>query len=475
MNILKKHPIIHNLLKTLLILIGASLICALLVKFFKTYTTVAMVYLLAVVIISRYTSLYIWGTLASFLSIFMINYFFTFPYFTLNFSMDGYPATFIAMLWISFITSTLTSRYKEQMNLAQKNEQNTTALYQFNKKLLMIDDHDTLIKVTVDFLESISGHPVIFAEPDQTTQTRIFSKQPMIDNEGVHFPVLYNNQLLGSICLKNPSPKEVTTEDITFLNLALAQVSLAMERQRLSSEQQTIMLQSEKEKMRSNLLRAISHDLRTPLTCILGSCDTLKTQNDSLTPYQKTQLLENISNDSNWLIHMVENLLTVTRITNGETQLSTSYEAVEEIISEVISRVKSHYPEVAFDVLVPGDFLMVPMDATLIEQVLLNLIENAILHANSTGNLKICVQKDSPNALFEISDNGTGIDENAVNALFDNQTSDYVNRSDASRGMGIGLSICKTIINAHHGSIWAKNHTPPQTGASFIFTLPLED
>ena len=241
---------------------------------------------------------------------------------------------------------------------------------------------------------------------------------------------------------------------------------------RVLAEREKMLMEAEKEKMRANLLRAISHDLRTPLTSIIGSSTVYLENGSSLPEVEKNALVRHILEDSNWLLNMVENLLSVTRINNETAKVTKTSEPVEEVLSEAMIRLKKRLPDANIHVRVPEEFLMVPMDAVLIEQVLINLLENAVVHAESTEPIECYVESLSDYAIFHVRDYGVGIPPEKLATIFDGSSSTTSTSPDGRKGMGIGLSICKTIILAHGGEIKAINHT---RGAEFYFTLPKED
>lgn len=316
-------------------------------------TNIALIFLLALVLISRWTAGYAYGIACSVFAIVFINCVFTYPYFEINFTLSGYPITFIVMLGISLLTSTMTS-------------------------------HLTL------------------------------------------------------------------------------QAQLIAEREKQLAE-------AEMEKMRANLLRAISHDLRTPLTGIIGNSSLFLENQERLDKQEQKDIVTNIYNDSNWLLNMVENLLTVTRIQSDSLSINTSEEAVEEVIAESLQKLNKRYPGTIVKVQFPEEFILLPMDAILIEQVTINLLENAIVHANSKKPLELLVEDHADEVSFTIRDYGVGIPPDRLQNLFDGTSYTPSQTSDARKGMGIGLSICKTIITAHHGTLIGQNHA---NGAEFIFTLP---
>lgn len=240
-------------------------------------------------------------------------------------------------------------------------------------------------------------------------------------------------------------------------------------------QQEKIKAESEKERMRGNLLRAVSHDLRTPLTSIYGATSAIIENYDYLSKEKQLKLLGEIHEDSQWLIRMVENLLSVTRIDDNITKVSKESVVLEELMDSVIVKFKKHYPNQTVSVELPNDFISVPMDAILIQQVLMNIMENAVVHAKEMTELSVSVRIEEQLAIFEVKDNGCGISEERLPRLF----TGYLDRdtsvpTDGSRNnMGIGLSVCSTIIKAHGGTIYAENR--PEGGALFAFTLEMED
>lgn len=240
-------------------------------------------------------------------------------------------------------------------------------------------------------------------------------------------------------------------------------------------QQEKIKAESERERMRGNLLRAVSHDLRTPLTSIYGATSVIIDNYDSISKEKQIKLLGEIHEDSQWLIRMVENLLSVTRIDDNITKIVKTPVVLDELLDSVIVKFKKHYPNQKVQILAPNDFISIPMDPILIQQVLMNIMENAIMHAEGMSELEVSVHVEDSKAIFEIKDNGCGIPEERLPHLF----TGYLERdtsvpTDGSRNnMGIGLSVCSTIIKAHGGNIYAKNR--PEGGALFGFSLEMEE
>lgn len=311
---------------------------------------VPLLFVLAVLITAMMTDGYFYGVLASVTSVFAVNWAFTYPYMEVNFSIYGYPLTFLTMLTVSLAVSTLTSRLKEQ--------------------------------------------------------------------------------------------------------------------ERIKSE-------GDREKMRANLLRAVSHDLRTPLTSISGNIGVVLDDGKNLPPEQCIELLTDAKDDAEWLRRMVENLLSITRMTDDHMgTLNMQDEMLEEVISETVVNFKKHFPNVPVSVSVPETLFFVKMDAMLIEQVLLNLMDNAAVHGGKTTKVDIVVTTGGGFARIDVRDDGNGINRKIFDHLFDGTLQfSGMNGSDSTRQMGIGLSVCKTIVKAHGGEISAANRR--EGGAQFTFTLPL--
>ncbi len=238
-------------------------------------------------------------------------------------------------------------------------------------------------------------------------------------------------------------------------------------------QQERIRYEAERERMRSNLLRAVSHDLRTPLTSIYGACSTLIENHDDISLEKRLKLLEDMRTDSQWLVRMVENLLSVTRIDNQKIRLAKNETVLEELIDAVLVKFRKHYPNQKVHVQLPDEFVVIPMDAMLIQQVLMNLLENAVFHAHGMKNLWLTVEKHNNKAVFTVSDDGCGIPLSRMNGLFTGLLDSEAPTDNSRSNMGIGLSVCSAIIKAHGSEITAANR--PDGGAEFAFALDMED
>ncbi len=239
-------------------------------------------------------------------------------------------------------------------------------------------------------------------------------------------------------------------------------------------KQEKMKAESEKERMRANLLRAVSHDLRTPLTTVYGSCSAIIENYDSLSRESQLTLLHEIQKDSEWLTRMVENLLSVTRIDGEGVLIKKSPTVLEELIDTVLIKFRKRCPDTHVTINIPDDFISIPMDPMLIEQVLINLLENAVYHAVGMTELTLSVTVSDNLAVFSVADNGCGMDQNRLSRIFSGFPDKTTAPADGTRNnMGIGLSVCSAIIKAHGSEIFADSRK--DEGSVFSFALKTED
>lgn len=239
-------------------------------------------------------------------------------------------------------------------------------------------------------------------------------------------------------------------------------------------ENEAVKAESEMERMRANLMRAVSHDLRTPLTTIYGAGCTLLENGSEMTEAQKTKMITGIKENSAWLIRMVENLLSVTRIDSGKVKIIKTPFVLEELIDSVLVKFLKTWPDSNINVDIPEDILMIPMDGILIEQVLINILENSVIHAKGMTRIDLRVDTEDNKVFFSVSDDGCGIDPEYITHIFDGGYIPADVEADSRRkNAGIGLSVCATIIKAHGGTITAENL--PKGGCRFTFCLDLEE
>ena len=238
-------------------------------------------------------------------------------------------------------------------------------------------------------------------------------------------------------------------------------------------KQEKVKAEAEKERMRGNLLRAVSHDLRTPLTSIYGACSFIMENFGDIPQEKQLKLLGDVRSDAQWLTRMVENLLSVTRVDAEMVRLAKHGTVLEELIDALLVKFHKHYPDQKVNVDIPEDFISIPMDAMLIEQVLMNLLENAVFHAHGMKNLWLRVGIKGNKAVFRVEDDGCGIPEDRIERLFTGLLESEAPADSRRSSMGIGLSVCSTIIKAHGSEIRAKNRS--EGGAIFSFALEMEE
>ncbi|WP_099223969.1 sensor histidine kinase [Listeria costaricensis] len=501
----------HDTAKMMGLLVLATLVSLGLSELGIGDQNVIMVYILSVLIISRITEGYLYGVLGSLLGVLLFNFFFTTPVYTFNTIQAGYPVTFAIMLIVALVTSALTVRIKKQAKQAVAKEHRTEVLYEINKQLLVTRNLAGIAELTNDYVarlfgrsavffleDPLSGHAPAFqqvadeagadkllTEDEQAVAHWVFKNKKragagtdtLMGAMGHYMPVISQGQVLGVLgvyCLKEKGL--LTQDNRLFLRMITSQVAIALERQKLSDEQRTILIEAEKEKMRGNLLRAISHDLRTPLTGILGASSAILENTATMDDQTKTKLVHDIKDDSEWLIRMVENLLSITRINEGLVTVDRTEEIVEEVAAEAVGRIKQRFPDREIYVKVPDEPLFVPMDGTLIVQVLINLIENALRHGGETAKVWLEVGRSGEEAVFTVRDDGIGIPPAKLPHLFDGLAAGEEDQADRTRGLGIGLSICYSIVRAHQGRMAAYNQEAGGHrghGAVFWFSLPL--
>jgi two-component system sensor histidine kinase KdpD len=485
-------------LLTMFLVALATVLSALIAESLNDPMQVLMIYVLMVLLVATATSGYLYGVFASIAAVMGVNYFFAYPYSAFNFSIAGYPITFGTLLVVSLTTSFLVARVKIQRRRAQEREHQNEALYELANQLFYLQSPDEIAEAGVSCLaELFAGGALLYL--GNPAENRLFLKgdQSLAEEEaaialcykekletgrgtqttagasGCYLPIAGGEQIYGVAGIAAGLSEPESSRALVFLRLIVRQIAIALEYRKLEHLQQKAAVEAKTESMRGNLLRAISHDLRTPLTGIYGASSTILEQGDHLSHQQKNKMLSDISENASWMIRMVENLLTVTRIENNGLPIKKTPEAAEEIIGAAMAKLRKSFPDASVRVCPPDELLMVPMDGILIQQVLINLIENAIKYSKNSKPIEVAVNKKGDFALFTVIDDGVGISPEHVPMAFDGRSPTNKESADARRGIGIGLPICKTIVNAHGGGIGVTNQQGG--GCCFYFSLPLEE
>ncbi len=466
---------------------------------------ILLVYILAILFISVNTKGYVIGVIFAFINVFIFNFLFTEPKLTLGFDDPTYLVTFPFFILVATITSTLTTRIKEQSDMFEKREEVAQMLYEISRSFINLSSEEKIISTGVTHLSQglrrdticyeakdgiLTGNYIVKNINTNFKQDKLKGDKNfeiaywVLNNrktagrgtdthnasEVYYMPIIVKEKIFGVIGVFL-GDEDIDKDDISLMEAVVAQMSLALDRVELVREKEETKLEFEREQLRSNLLRAISHDLRTPLTGIEGSSSLILSSFNELTDDTILELVKEINYDSEWLIRLVENLLSMTRIESGKLEIKKSEEIVEEIVSESIQHLKSRLNNHKLSIDMPKEVLFVPMDGKLIEQVIINLVDNAIKYTPEQSEINIRVFRKGNSVYFEVSDNGPGINKEDINHLFEIFYKGNKNNVDSRRGCGLGLSICRSIVLAHGGEILVKNNK--ECGAKFIFNLPL--
>lgn len=492
---------VSNILKMIVFLCLATATSYIFIVIKFPETTIVLAYLLGVLLTARFSKGYIYGILASVLSIFIYNFFFTEPCYTFAVDDPSYFVTFAIMMITALLTSTLTSHAKKSAIEAQEKESETKALYMLTNHLTDASNMKDIAGIATRIISTVIGCNaacLCFDEngiPEKTfvqqispekqmirdtenaeeikNKTEVSQKGYYIDTEFYNWWIYGRDNILGIIRIPADGAVVMTEAKTRLLRAMIESTALAMDR--FLSAQQRIKYQEEtvKERYRGNLLRAISHDLRTPLSGIMGTSEMIIDMSRQSDP--RYDLAKQIHEDADWLHSLVENILSLTRLQDGKLTLNKQPEAVEEVVGGAVSHITQQSPEREITINIPNELLLVPMDAKLIEQVLINLLDNAIKHTPPDNEISVTVVNDenAKCAVFSVADRGEGIAKEDLPNIFKMFYTTHKKHADAQHSIGLGLSICDAIVKAHGGNISAQNRKDGP-GAEFIFTLPME-
>lgn len=466
-------------------------------------SNIITIYILGVLVTAVSTSGHLYGAANSLLSVLAFNFFFTEPRFTLQADGPSYPVTFLIMLSSSIIASSLASRVKEQARMAAEKSYYTELLLGSSQKLQTIRTEWDCLRLTAEQLSRMFDRPVIYAlnDADKELDFRIepadehtLLEKLSTEEIGVAKWVQKNNKHAGATTNTLPDSKWLflsvrgtrgvmgivgvpiagyVVPDAFEKNLMVAllgECGLSQERIRLEEERNQIALQTQRESLQANLLRAVSHDLRTPLTNINGSVGILMGKDQTLKPEVREQLYTAIDDDTNWLINMTENLLAATQLETDRTKLKTAPELLEDLFQSAVRQLDRRARDHHISVDLEDQTLMASMNAGMIQRVIINMMNNAIQYTPKDSHIILSGTRRKDWVEISVSDDGPGIPDEAKKHLFDLFYTAEQGKPDSKRGLGLGLHLCQSIVNAHGGTITVSDHAP--SGTTFRFTLP---
>lgn len=469
-------------------------------------SNIILAYILGVVITSVITERKAYSLVSSIASVVIYNFLFTEPRFTLQAYGSGYPVTFLVMFLTAFITSTLAARLKNHAKQSAGTAYRTKILFDANQGLSQSVGREAIFKETAKQLSKLLERDIV-VYPCQGAELGKPLARPIQENEdisallspgeqAVAFWVMKNNKhagattntLSGAQCLYlairvnaqvygvagiSVGKRPLDTFEQSILLSILGECALALENEKNAREKEEAAVLARNEQLRANLLRAISHDLRTPLTSISGNASNLLSNSAGFEEETKLRIYADIYNDALWLINLVENLLSITRIEDGRMSLRLSAELIDEVIDEALAHVSRRAAEHPIRVHNEEELMLAHIDARLIVQVIINLIDNAVKYTPPSSHIDLYAEQRDGWIVMRVADDGPGIPDEVKPYVFDMFYTGANRVSDSRRSLGLGLGLCKAIITAHGGEISVYDNAPH--GAVFQFTLPKEE
>ena len=500
-------PTAWELLLTIGILAAATVIGWAFLRLGFANANIIMVYLLGVLLTSAFTSGYTCGVLSAFLSVILFNYFLTEPRLSLAAYGSKYPITFAVMFAAALLTGTLAAKLKAHAQLSARDAYRTKLLFDMNRQLQKAETPDEVYQMTATQIQKLMQRDVLIypAQGDVLLDGNVYPADgsspyciPDTDQEqNVIQWVWQNRKRAGATTQNFPKakrlylairtgqqvfgvvgiPMEKQTQPDAFTSSVLFSIlgecALALESLRNAEEKEKAAVLAKNEQLRANLLRSISHDLRTPLTSISGNADTLLHSYNVLDEQTRKQIFTDIYDDAQWLTGLVENLLSITKIADGSVKLRLSDQVVDDIVSEALRHIDRRSAEHHITVDCGDEPLLVRVDAGLIVQVLINLVNNAVKYTPAGSNIRITAIPRENMAEICVSDNGPGIPDELKERVFEMFFTGGNPIGDSRRSLGLGLTLCQAIIHAHNGEMTLKENSPH--GCIFSFTVPLSE
>ena len=495
-----EKPRFANVLKGLtisaVVLLLSSLLGWLFFRLGFTEANIITIYILGVLLIAIFTESKICWVVASVASVLIFNFLFTEPKFTFLAYGSGYPVTFIIMLTASLIIGGTTEKLKTREYQATQTAYRTKILFDANQLIQKASDETEILRVTANQLKKLLNRNVIVFDdkaqkvyatkeenadavmPDCEQIVLRVTKNNVKEGKGTDifpesdytfFPICKNGKNYGAIGIF-AGEKPIDSFDESIVVSVIGECAIVIDGIINAKERERVAVVAKNEQLRANLLRSISHDLRTPLTSISGNASNLISNGNVIDNATKTQIYEDIYSDSLWLINLVENLLAVTRLEEGRMNINLTTELVGDVIAEALKHIHTKSEKQKITVIQQDDLLLAKMDARLIVQVLINLLDNAVKYTPSDSQITITAKRNGEMVCVSVADNGHGIPDEQKSRVFDMFYTGSTKIADSRRSIGLGLSLCKSIINAHGGEITVTDNTPH--GAIFTFTLP---
>ena len=498
-------PTALELLLTVGILVAATIIGWGFLRLGFANANIIMVYLLGVLLTSTFTSGYTCGVLSAFLSVILFNYFLTEPRLPLAAYGSKYPITFAVMFASALLTCTLATKLKAHAQLSARDAYRTKLLFDMNRQLQKAETPDEVYQMTATQIQKLmqrdvlvypaqgealldgivypadgsSPHSVTKEEQDvirwvwQNRKRAGATTETFAKAKRLYLAIRIGQQVYGVIGI--PMEKQTQPDAFTssILFSILGECALALESLHNAEEKEKAAVLAKNEQLRANLLRSISHDLRTPLTSISGNADTLLHSYNMLDEQTRKQIFTDIYDDAQWLTGLVENLLSITKITDGSVKLHLSDQVIDDIVSEALRHIDRRSAEHHITVDCGDEPLLVRVDAGLIMQVLINLVNNAVKYTPPGSNIRITAIQQEKVAEICVSDDGPGIPDERKELVFKMFFTGSNLIGDSRRSLGLGLTLCQAIIHAHHNEMTLKDNLPH--GCIFSFTLPLSE
>ncbi len=500
-----REEALKNTARSVGILTGATVFGLGFYRLGFTEANIIMVYILGVLLTSSVVSHPVYSLVSSIASVFIFNFLFTSPRFSLTAYETGYPVTFVVMFLTAYITGTFAIRYKRQAGQSARIAHRTKILFDTDQLLSKAGDKTEIMNATAQQLKKLLGRNlVIFSNEDgQLSAPYLFLSESasasdyewekereaaewvlrnnhsagattdtLSDIRYLYLALRVNERVYGVVGIEAEDNPPDASEHSILLSI-LGECALALENEKNAREKEAAAILAENERLRANLLRTISHDLRTPLTTISGNADNLLSNGERFDKETRMQLYQDIYEDSMWLINLVENLLYATRIEDGRMTLHTSTELLGDIVEEAMTHIRRKAGRHPLFVEDEEEFLLVRADAKLIVQVIVNIVDNAIKYTVPGSSVTIITKRSESKAIVQIADTGNGISDKEKERIFDKFYCGTNKIADNRRSLGLGLYLCRAIVEAHGGSIHVTDNKPQ--GAVFSFTLPLEE